>query len=441
MRMNFQRKFALGLGSFIVVATGIVLAWQEIPAEPRDPGTILPLDQTVAVLINIDAVTANVIGKTLPQISTMPQKKGMSAAALLQKEDGTLGWVVLMPSGKSGLSLVSDDNQIVELLAHTKENPRLGTSATYVMLTKNCLAGQCAYVAFPKLRIDTHSPLGALFASEAPTSVEIGNDSLTLRTIVNSHEDRLPLMDTGPKDLFDHPLLILHVANFVTFARNVQRVLQPEPALALKTLIRASLAPLFGEDISPFYDLPPLLKGKTTLYAAQGSGTHLRIVLEGEQRDNGKMLHSLLQHFHEQQITTTVEKHTFDNRFQLNVMRQDESQINTQSGSILGWKTLSVEQKVTGASLFLALKGRNYILSNDQIAFEKAMEQEAPSFTPGDLWPAGLGLIDSKAVTKILKNLSPNLMGNLDIPYGTGGALKWRITQDGPRVTMVVRRI
>ncbi len=441
MKFSFQSELALGLGAFIVVATGILLAWQGIPAVVRDPGNVLPLDQTVAVLMNIDAAAAKAIAKTLPQIATMPQKKGMFAAALLQKEDGTLGWAELMPNGKNGMKLISDDSQVLALIARTKDSPRLSTSATYHMLTKNCLPSACAYFAFPKVEIDPRSPLGALFTSNEPVSVEIDDDSIILRTIRETAENQFSSLDSGPKDLFDYPLLILHVSNFQTFARNLRSMLRPEPALVTETIIRTSLTSLFGEDVSPFYDLPPLLKGKTTLSIAEGIEGHLRIVLEGEERDGGKKLRSLLERFHARQVTTTVEKHTFDNRFPFSVMRQDESQVETVSGSVLGWDTLMVRHTMTQNALFLALKGHRYILSNDQPAFEKALKTDAPTFVPGEVWPAGVGLVDSRAATKLLKNIAPNLVGNLEIPSGTGGALKWRITQDGPRMTVVLRRM
>lgn len=433
---NIPTRPLLLLVATLLIACGwIAGVWFLLATTPQDPSTLLPLDRTVAVLQNIHGEFALSLKQHVMEMAQIPDLTSHPTAALLRKDDGTLGFAFFVPSFHGGGAFDSSDANVRRVLLETKDEPRLHSSNEYRSLMSTC-AATCAYLGFPQLHLSTASSIATLIHINHAIVISPQKDNLTVSFAGFQHS--LPALRHNPKDIFADPLFIIHAGNLASVPSMLSSTMQSTPSLVSQTLLQSVITDTFGSDVSATYDLPRLLQGETTVQAAVGIDGNLRVVVEGT--DEGDAAQKLLQDFQSRLTSATVENLTFADRFTMRIVRADNSHVKTGSGTVHGWKTQSVEVADNSRSLFLGLRADRYILSNDRDAFRKAIAQEAVPLELLSAAPSALGLLRSDAVSKYLKLHVPTIWNNQSIPSGTGGYLKWKMMQEGTNMTVVFKK-
>lgn len=423
----------------IAVFVGV---WSTLPGPVTDPAMHIPAKETVALFQHITKTDATDIARSFPLIATVPLTDKPSVVVFLKTASGATGWAVLEPQeeGTSPFDVQVSDPQFTPLfqaIAHP-----LGRDYTYSVLRGESTDGFSAYVRFPDVQLAETSPIFSLIQAKKPITIAMTTDGLRVR-FLKDNDVNFPTLATTPKDIFVHPILIAHLSNGKAGLELIGSLMKPAPLLVTQTVLRQSIASLFGPDISPSYELPILLRGQTTVQVAKSeTGSALRIVIEGQVPRERNILERLKTLFTAELAAITTDDDLFDDKFSMKSVRQDNSLIEDTKREENGWTIESIHQKGTEKILLLGLRGSRYLLSNDAAAFEKGISMEAAALTPLSSIPAGLGLIDSNQMhTFLLQNLRTVWPSSLEIPSGTGGYLKWKMTQEGARITFLFKKV
>ncbi len=436
------KQLALGLGASLLVCALFTGVWAALPPLVVDPAASVPAKETVALFTHITKNNAGLMATHFPILSSIPLTDTPSAVALLKNASGATGWALLEPqtSGKTPLSIKTSDQQFNALF--TQIDHPLSRDYTYSVLRGETTDSLTAYLRFPDVQLADTSILKSLIETKKIVSIALTDGGLRLR-FLKDVDVNFPTLSTTPKDIFAHPLLIAHLSNGASGLEVMRSLLQPTPLLVTETVLRQSITTLFGKDLSPAYELPALLEGQTTLQVAKSeTGSGLRVVLEGQLPRNRKLLDRLTTLFTAELAAIAKEDHLFDDKFSMQTVSQDTSLIEQTTGNKNGWNIRTIHQKGTSKILLLGLRGSRYILSNDAVAFEKTAEDEAAALNPVDSIPAGLGLIEANQMdTFLTQNIRTVWPSTLQIPAGTGGYLKWKLTQEGSRITLLLKKI
>jgi hypothetical protein len=299
-----------------------------------------------------------------------------------------------------------------------------------------------AYVRFPQMPLSPSAAIAKVLTPDRPASIAILADGLSIRFLGSGNIAALPSLASPPKDIFTHPLFIADIADFGDVIVNGSALVSHDLSLATEAIIRQSLADLFGTGLSPQYDIIPLMHGPTTVQAAQ-SGASLRIVLEGlvTSGNAADAMTALGDRFKSTLTAVKLNAQTYDKKFSITTVEEDTSLVSDTVTDENGWHIRIIKQSMTGKSLFVALSGNAYVISNDEASFRKTLSTASPSFAATETEPAGLGLIDSTAFSTFLTDHLPTAWEGLSFPSGTGGYLKWRLSREGERLTIVVKKV
>ncbi len=440
MHLTFSKQAALGLGAFLVVTGTFAATWLSLPKPVIDAARFVPAKETVAFFRNLTKESASTFAKNFPILDQVPLTNTPSSVAILKTGSGLVGWAILEPQEGKNPFVIHTSDPAFDAMLQTVDAP-LGRSYAYASLLPEPTDTVSGWLRFPDISLSRTSALAPLIRLDHPAMISETADGVRIRfsTPTDMH---MPALGSGPKEIFARPLFIFHVSNAAAFLETLKHTLQPQPLLVSETLLREALTSLFGKDLSPAYDLPPLLRGMTTIGAALSDDSQsLRVVLEGQLRDR-KDLDHLTTLFRSTLGSVTRTTQTFDEKFHWSDIRKDTNMIEEIESKENGWSITSIRQKETGRALWSAVRGNRFILSNDKDALQKSVSQESSTLSASDTKPpSGLGLIDTKAASAFLSRRAPTIWPNREIPSGTGGYLKWKITDDGDRMTVLFKKI
>ncbi|HVW66929.1 MAG TPA: hypothetical protein VHA78_04350 [Candidatus Peribacteraceae bacterium] len=444
MQIPYAKQTALGITAAIVVIAGIVAAWILLPRPQIDAAMQLPASKTLALFQNVNRTTIRPFVSSFPILDGVPLTDSPVSIAILRTQTGgELGWAVLTRTTNADqpFTIRASSSDIQTLLLHVTDP--LNRSYTYSQLLPDEPKNPWAYLRFPDIQPSPASPAATLLTISRPASVALMADGLSIRTLASSAESRLESLPAAPKDVFSHPLFIAEMQDLGNVALDASTLLHPDATAVSQSVLRSALASLFGPSISPRYDMVPLLRGPTTLQVAAGTGTHLRVVIEGNttDRDGSMKLDHLIQLFTNTLTPVTRDVQTFDNKFTFEDVRQDPSLISDATATDGTWTVRTITQTQTHSTLLVATRGGDFVLSNDQAAFEKTIHASSPDFPAMEPAPAGLGLIQSDALSALLTRSIPTVWNDQHIASGTGGYLKWKLSREGQRLTVVIKRI
>ncbi len=439
MQLSFSKQAALGLGAGVVAIGMLSTVWFSIPRPLPNPAKYVPAKETIAFFSAMTKTTAAPYGKNFPLLQRIPLSDTPAAVAQLKTGSVVIGWAPPTEdaSAHTGFTIQTSDPAMGEPFT-TVTNPLSQNRDFAVLMPARDAAA--AWIRFPDIRLQPGSSVASLLKTDRPVSVSQLSDGLNVRFLEKNIQP-FGALTTGPKDIFTHPLLILHVSNGATLMQMTSQVMQSTPLIVSETVVSNTLHGLFGKDFSMLYDGPALLQGPTSLHLATGNNGTLRAVLEGTLPGTTAPIDSIATLFRSNLATISKETQTFDEKFHWADVRENDAVVEDTMSSQNGWSVRSIRQKETGTVLLMALRGNRYILSNDETAFRKAVTTEAPALTGLDNSPAGLGLIDSSAWNDFLVRTTPTIWPGTPLPAGTGGYLKWKLMQDGSRMTIVLKKI
>lgn len=439
MQFPFLKQTAIATGAAAVVLVVATIAFFSIQNGPVSPAAKVPARETVAFFTNITKETATTFAAYVPMLSQVALDDTPSAVAIIKTGSGQTGWAILQrtPADEEPFSLRVSDPSLSDLF-HDREEP-LSTSYAYRALHRKKNDDPSVWLRFPDVSINPASPFASLLKTAEPALIVSKADGLEVSVIT---DDSFPVLMSGPKEVFERPLFIAHVSNGTAFLENIQSHLQENPLMVSKTVLGSALASLFGQGISMTYDLPPVLEGATTVEVAKGNGNALRVFVEGTIPDDKEVFQNLVDRFKGNLTAIAVHRETFDEKFDWQDIREDKSVIEDISDARNGWTLRTIRQTQSGKALFIATRGRRFILSNDGDAFQKGITTEAAPLGATEAPPSGLGLIHSADVGTLLRQSIPTAWpASMQIPAGESGYLKWKLMQEGRRITLLFKEI
>ena len=443
MSFPFSKQLLLGAGAFVLVSASIAFAVYSAPRAIPDPAAFLPAEETSAFFAHITKENAGSFATNFPLLNQVPLADSESTVAFLKMTDGQTAWVMLSPSGddKKPFHIRTSLPAATVLLAKI-EKP-LSRNYTFTALRADTISNDpWAFVRFPTITLDSASKLAGLIHPDRPVGIAMDETGLTVRFLATNSDEYFLSLANGPQDIFAHPLFILHATNIARLIQMTQSILQPAPALVTESTLRQVISDLFGTSISPFYDLLPLLKGPTSIQTALDPTTHhLRVLLEGTLPQKADIITQLGDAFRAHIGAITITSQIFDDKFSLPTIRRDPSVLTDTKSTASGWTVRMIRQAGNGHGLWTGVRGRQYILSNDAAAVKKAITTTAPMIESLDHVPFGLGILQSKELSDTLNQTIPTVWPRTTLPSGTGGYLKWKMTQEGDRMTIVLKKV
>jgi hypothetical protein len=443
VQIAFTKQLALGLGACILVMGSFIATWFTFPHPLINPALFIPADETVAFFEHITKENHAFFARAFPLLTEVPLTEADASVAFVKINDERIAWILLEPNaGDSQPFRIRTSSPQASALLTDIEHP-LSRDYTFSVLHKDPQdRGPSAFIRFPRLTIDSASPLGALLRPDRPTSITQTVDGLRIRFLTSNTDKDFSALEHGPKDIFPHPLFIMQASNLSETLHLSQSILQPTPVLISKTILRQAIASLFGTDISPAYDIAPLLTGPTSLQAALDSdGVHIRFLLEGELMGESDTLWHLGDLFRAKLSVIAQESPTFDGKFTLPIVRHDSDLLEDTTKNENGWTVRTIVQKKNTSGLRIGLKNNTYLISNDADAFKNALISPAPALSSLEQAPFGLGIVQSKEAGNLLERTVPTIWPRTVLPSGTGGYLKWKMTQEGKRITVLFKKV
>jgi len=440
MQSLFTKQLLIGFGAAGIIIVTTAAAFLSLPSGKNDPARMVPAEETIAFFTNITTQNIGTFSAHIGALANVPVTDTPSAVALLKTGSGKTGWAVVEPvmGGDQPFTIRTSDPSF-DPLFQAVTNP-LSRQYSYSALADDETSLPSGWLAFPSVALKAQSPVASLLQTNQPVMMISLADGLELRLVTDGV--RLPMLTSGPKELFEKPLFIIHVSNGTAFLDLLSDTFQNDDVTVLQTVLQSTLTNFFGKELSPTYDLPPLLEGTTTLEVAKkDTGNGLRVYLEGEMPDDEATLDHLTDLFLATLKTASVHTETFDDKFNWQDIRQDESLIDDTTKTEYGWTVRTLRQKNADTVLVKAIRSNRYILSNDTDAVEKAVSQTASSLAGLDDIPAALGLIHSAEWNAFLHHTLPTVSKGAIVPAGTSGHMKWKMSQNGRILTIVLKKI
>lgn len=395
------------------------------------PADFLPADRTIAFFSQIHEIDRFPILKTVPFTNTT------IAVAFLDLGSGAIAGVLFesapFPSTLPFTISVSDPR--ANVLLRTIEKPLTHDPRFRLLAPKKNVMHSWAYLTLPAF--------GTLFSIDRPVVYVPSKTGFDVSMGAKDAEEYFSPLEKTPLRLLENPLFILHSSDAAAHLSLFAHHLKDGPATVIESVLRTLLSAAFGPDVSPTYDLLPLLKHETALHIAEDPRTHtLQFVLMGsttELAEKSATLDRIFQSMTAKFRTIRHVSRTFDDKYVFRAVTADESLLSRQSSLSGAWKIESVIQTETKQTLLLARSENNFILSNAPTPFARALaintSEVRDSLEP---LPAAVGLIERSSGEQFLKEHLPTIFSGHPLGTGTGKYVQWKLLRSGAKLTLRV---
>lgn len=218
-------------------------------------------------------------------------------------------------------------------------------------------------------------------------------------------------------------------------AADLLRLLRPSVRIPAEALLRQTLAELFGDELSPAYDLLPLLGKGTTLQIARGGGESSVFLLNGSMEDPQALdarLSRLQGLFADARPLVEQRQRTFDDGWTFHDVRVNPAAVERTERMLGGWRVQTTSHPESGKAMLSARDGNRYILTNDPAAFEAYAASTHGSLSlpfHGGSFLAG-GFVDLGAMRPLVEILAPDETG---VP-SMQGAFRWSLVRENEKM-------
>lgn len=342
----------LAAGSVIIMTFGIL---QILPRALRTPADMLPAEQTIVVIENMDTPTAVRWTAALPILRDAPVTSGATVALL--QVGPALEWVALerraaTDPDPSPFRIRAASAAAGELLKG--DSKRLSGDATYALLSREDVLG-APRVLFLRPHASLPGARAAIISGNADRFLVAALPAGPLPDLARGGLPEPVVRDAATVIALTDPQAILH---------GLSAILPEETAMVLEGLIEKSLESILGNAISTRYDLVPLLAAAATLETGAHSGTV--VILQGT---GGEDLDARLAAMEERAAidAVTVERRTLGNFLSVEA-KLDPMLLDERSFEENGWSVRLRVRKDTGKGFCIAEDGDAFLLSNDRDA-------------------------------------------------------------------------
>ncbi len=379
-----------GAGAILVGAAVVLLP----NLHRADPATILP-DNTMALIRHADRDVLETLNRHIEGFEGIPLPDYPVDVALLPLPDGNTAWVMFdtttAPAGTRFAISASDETVRSQI---GLGEARLSDDSDYASLTGFLNdAAPSAYMRFPGIRMKNPSLL------EPQESLGVMFEQDRLRVVLPDTTDPLPALFS---------------------------LLSPSAQSLLQSKARTLLTSVAGSDISPTYDILPLL-GMPAMLDMKGGNA---LTLAGTTRDTvaaRTLAEKLHAGFAGLQAGAEVVNRELDDQFSYTGIRKADSSVEQTSERINGF---DVQRSIRtgGSSVFLtALRGGSMALSNDEAGFETAVNASSS----GTLLSGGTIRLSADAAA--VRSIFPFLADR-------AADIRWTVMRMGNRLVLEIPR-
>jgi hypothetical protein len=404
MRFTFKTQALLGIAAFICVALTLAAVILFPRSRMSGPAELLPAESTLAYIERYDSSQSALITSLLPGLLGVPVSDEPSTIAIVKMNDGTNAWIRFAREGEAA---ITSSNQ--SALAMLGTGAMLSDNDTFAALSRtNNSAGLWAYVRPQDVPPAVNT---AIRTPETPFAISIAQDGV--RVAWEHAGEAMATVSDGQKMLFANPVLAVQAGDMKDVLSRASSLLGDGTRLAYEGALRAWFSRNFGSELSPVYDLSPLLDGRSALTIGQNNDGTYAAVLEGNIDDAETHLNKLHEGARSSLTGVVRVQRTFDEQFEQNNLRADESAVADEERDVSGW-TLR-ETAINGRGLYSARNGDRFILSNNAALLRKALETSA-SVQEGSGNAIARGTLNSATARQALRNLLPE--EELPLPAG-----------------------
>lgn len=343
----------------------------------NDPASILPANETIALVRHANAEVMGRLNEYVTGFDGIPLPDHAVDIALLKLPNGNTAWAIFdavtAPLG-SRFSITASDAAAQSLIGNGEG--RLSDDAAYGNLTG--VSGDNAsgaYLKFPDIVLRDTNPVATLLQPTSPAAL-----------LFEAERTRIVLPSSGVQNLgwgtndvpsaFDSPSVVL-AANDIGILAELSDVLSADIRLLFQSTMRTLLGGLFGERISPAFDLLPLVR---TSFSLQENGAK---VLVAGNADNAQDARKTITRLHEAFASNLpgieVISRPLDDQFSYTGIRKAEGSAERTTERLNGYDLEKSAHRSASGSFVTAIRGTSVLLSNDEATMRKAISS---SFVP-----------------------------------------------------------
>lgn len=412
--------------SLIAVGTALFVILQH--SGRNDPATILPARETIALVRNADTEVMERLNAYVTGFDAIPLPDHPVDVALLLLPDGDRAWAIFdastAPLG-TRFSITASDTAAQALIG--EKGNVLADDRSYAdlqsFLPENASG---AYLKFPAVTLNRDIAATSLVSLDSPAVLVF--EHTRTRFALPMAQDMDWTTNQVPA-AFDDPSVVLAADDASSLLDETSSLLSPQPRALLESAVRTSLVTLFGKEISPAFDLLPLVR--TSFSAQLKTGASTRIVVAG-QADSAQTAKETVTRMHEAFASNLPGVETLsralDDKFSYTGIRRTDDTAVHSSRQLNGY---SVEKSMrrSGSGMFLtAVRGSSVLLSNDEASLTRALSSPWQPVADGSVVSLAANRADLAQLWKTFLPQVPSVLepGNSPVQWSAkreGGAL------------------
>ncbi len=399
------------LGSVIVV--GMAIAAISALWQPRSLQAMLPGNDVVALFSNVTNEDVRVWSDRFPELRKVPVFSGRLELGILNTAAGR-GWILSSPikdeplpdsnGSYYGQQVLLSDPEVLARMTGNAE--RLRANEAFLALSAGLFENSTRiYLSEDASTASTliPTPLRPLISASGAVLIAHQDDSALLRVFGKSTVQMGDLNAMEVPILKPMPEMVLSLSDPATLINTTLDILPPHERDIRTGILAQKAADLLGGEVSPEYDILPLLKNASTL-AWTSSGGSLNVLLEGEMND-ARALRERLAAFHErfaaEQTGTSVTRHTFTHGFASAILKSDSASVVEKQYSAGGW---TVRETGNGQQTLLsAVHGTAFIMTNNAQWLKQTIAGGTSEMPPT---PGGTRFAQGALSPQLLKTLT-----------------------------------
>lgn len=425
----------IGAGSTITVIALAGLLLLLLPSAPL-PADVLPANRTVALFSHITDRERRRFSSLFPSLKDIPLDAHTVAVAFVRLPDESIAGVLFRTPAPLGGSLpftVSVSGPEANDILKDIGIPLSHDPLFRLLVPKKTMTHTWAYLNVPTL--------GNTWQLQSPVVFLPSKTGFDIFTVARDASVFGAPLQHAPPRLFDIPLFVFHASDARAAMEALSMLLRDEPSVATESVLRGTLAEVVGPDVSPRYDLLPLLAGQTALHVSEDPRTHaLQFVLIGSTSgtpEESARLQRVVASMIAQWPTTRTISRTFDDKYVFRAISADDTLLQRHSTSSGAWKVETVTQAQTGQTVLLARNHNDFIVSNAPAAFTRALAMDISDVRDSlEPLPAALGLFQRDWTERMLREKFPTLVSPHPFGTGTGRYIQWQVQRSGAKLTL-----
>lgn len=434
------------LAAFLALVTAMgVTVWLIATSSRTTPplAESIPSD-AIAFFSNVAAEDLETALPLFPILRALPLFDGRADIALVELPGGQSAWAMLKISehGRAeGATLISSE-EFRPLLAG--ERDRLAGFSPFLTLQARSAAGApSAFLDLAHLLSPSSPPLdrALLNLGLRYALLERGEGGWTLHAFDPKAQPAMLSGPPRPVDLSPPAAFGLSLDRPMDAASALPRALSADDGNVLRSLLATEARKLLGPEVSLTEDLLPLFDRASLFQFSPGTGGTL-FLWRGATDDLARFERAsarLLQGAPATGAAPRITRRTFDRGFASTTIRSDASQSEELRDDRDGWAIRGRARSGEDRGIFLAARGREFLVANSRAWMEQAIAAGDATPLPSERGLLALGTVDLAALRMALAATPLSPTGSV-LPFlrRAEGSADWSLSRTGAVWTLTV---